>query len=306
MGNSIPVFTWQNVFEELKIKNGNIHFGIPDEGVLPAENDLVLLEKWSASDLFKLARLGAFQVAVISQAEISPELLPMIDWVFPEMPDSEKLKTFLISKEKLKIKSTEEYAHSAFFLDRDGVVNVDHGYVGSPEKVELMPGISKLIAKANHHKIKVVVVTNQSGVGRGLYTYDDYKEVMLCVSRLLAYDQAHIDDAECSPFHPSSQSEKYKFGRQFRKPRPGMIHRAAHKNKISIHDSILIGDRANDLKAAVLAGVSTVYLFDSDQSTQEMSEFHLWADTLIKREGLSHLLDGISVRSIASFGVIKI
>jgi D-glycero-D-manno-heptose 1,7-bisphosphate phosphatase len=305
MGKSIQVPTWTDVFSELQIKAGHIHFGMPAAGVIPSENDVVLLETWTATDLLKLARLGAFQVAVIIKDEkpLPKELEPLVDWSFAEMPKQEELKVFIATDLKNERKISTQ---PALFLDRDGVVNVDHGYVGSVDKVTLMPEISDLIFKANHRKIKVVVVTNQSGIGRGFYTMNDYHDVTTCIDRLLKYDRAQIDLVECSPFHPSSQFPEFKLERQFRKPRPGMIHRAAAKLDISIHDSVLIGDRATDLKAAVLAGVRTAYLFSSDQSHREWAEFNDWTQKLKYLHGLTNLLEGVVVKTIAGLVEVRI
>jgi len=191
----------------------------------------------------------------------------------------------------------------ALFLDRDGIINVDHGYVGKVEQVDLMPGIAQLISKANHIGWDVNVVTNQSGIGRGLYTEQNYENVMVCIQRLLQHDQARLDHVEFAPFHPDSKDPKYHQGRYLRKPRPGMILKLHQSYCYNMTGSVLIGDKASDLMAGIIAGVGRVYLYESEQSEEEWHILKNWID-ILKKWGMGAEFDQIQIRQLTDFSEI--
>ena len=172
------------------------------------------------------------------------------------------------------------------FLDRDGVLNIDHGYVGDPKDVELVAGMGAWVAAKQKQGFQIVVVTNQSGIGRGLYSEADFQRVMSRLRELLRGEGASIDRIEFSPYHPESENLRFRFLRQFRKPRPGMIHSARQALGIDLSRSILVGDRSKDLMAGALAGIPNLVLLDSKAegeglaSSSEGLEFLSWWQSL--------------------------
>ena len=143
----------------------------------------------------------------------------------------------------------------AAFLDRDGVINVDHGYVVRPEALDFIAGAPAAIRRLNRAGYLVVVVTNQSGVARGYFTEDDVARFHDHLRHRLAGEGAEIDAIYTAPHHPDATVEAYRADHPDRKPRPGMILRAIADLGIRRDGSFLIGDRASDIAAAEAAGI---------------------------------------------------
>jgi D-glycero-D-manno-heptose 1,7-bisphosphate phosphatase len=152
-------------------------------------------------------------------------------------------------------------ARPAAFLDRDGVVNVDRGYVGRTDDFTLVEGAAQAIALLNRKKYLVFVVTNQSGIGRGVYTEDDFAAVVSHMHSLLAQEGAHIDDLRYCPFHPEAALTRYRTEHPWRKPGPGMILDLLEHWKVDRRNSFSIGDSPRDVEAAKAAGIPG-YLFE--------------------------------------------
>ena len=294
---------WASALSELKAFSGKMHLGIPAVGTSVGSHDLIVLPQWTPITLLKLARFFPAQVALVNPTPLSEDLLPFYDWVFPELKRWPEDQT---SAEAPAVKKdVGEKKIPALILDRDGVVNVDHGYVGKVEMVELIPGVSQLVHAANQKNRKVIIATNQSGIARGYYSVDDFKKVMEKITSLLDQDRARVDHVEKAMYHPNSAIDAFRWGRQFRKPRPGMIHQAAQKLGLDLSASILVGDKANDLKCAVLAGVGRVHLFKSENVEAEWNDFQSWIEKLKKDFSLSQLLQGISVSKIDQLDEVK-
>ena len=151
----------------------------------------------------------------------------------------------------------------AVFLDRDGVVNVDKGFVGCSEDFVLIEGAARAISLLNHVGYLVFIVTNQSGIGRGYYSEKNYDEVTAHMTRLLAIDGAHIDDIRYCPFHPEAKLERYRGNHPWRKPAPGMLLDLLENWPVDTDRSFLIGDSSRDLDAARAAGIDA-FLFRGD------------------------------------------
>lgn len=145
----------------------------------------------------------------------------------------------------------------ALFLDRDGVINVDYGYVYQRKNFHPIEGIFDLVKLSNTLGLLVVVITNQSGIARGYYTEDEFKDFSKWILNIFKKNDAIIDSVYYSPYHPTKGIGKYKIDENTRKPRPGMILKAARELKINLKRSILIGDKVTDLYAANAAGVGT-------------------------------------------------
>lgn len=131
----------------------------------------------------------------------------------------------------------------AAFLDRDGTIIEDTGYVHEPGKVKLLPGAAQAIKQLNDAGFLVVVVTNQSGIARGLYTVADYEAVQERLGALLAADGAHIDGAYFCPHHP-----RFTGPCDCRKPAPKLFRDAAEALDIDLGQSWWVGDRLTDVQ----------------------------------------------------------
>ena len=145
-------------------------------------------------------------------------------------------------------------------LDRDGTIIVDHGYVGSVDRVEFIDGAAEAIAGFNRAGIPVAVVTNQAGVARGLYGIDEVDLVHQYIAEQLAQREAHIDLFLFSPHHPAGVVEGYARASDDRKPGPGMAKEAARTLGLDLAASWVVGDRPEDLGLAKAIGASAVYL----------------------------------------------
>ena len=145
-------------------------------------------------------------------------------------------------------------------LDRDGTIIVDHGYVGSADRVQFIAGSAEAIAKFNHANIPVAVVTNQAGVARGLYGIDDVARVHRYIAERLAEHGARIDLFVYCPYHPAGVVEAFARTSEDRKPRPGMALAAETALNLDLTASWVIGDRPEDIGLAEAIGASAVYL----------------------------------------------
>jgi D,D-heptose 1,7-bisphosphate phosphatase len=149
-------------------------------------------------------------------------------------------------------------------LDRDGTIIVDHGYVGSVDRVEFIDGAPDAIARFNRARIPVAVVTNQAGVARGLYGIDDVRQVHRYIAQCLAEYGAHIDLFMYCPYHPDGVVEDFARTSEDRKPRPGMAKAAEAALNLDLTASWVVGDRPEDIGLAEAVGASAVYLGTSD------------------------------------------
>lgn len=136
--------------------------------------------------------------------------------------------------------------HGALFLDRDGTIIVDEHYLNDSTRVKLMPGAARAIAKANTLNIPVVIVTNQSGIGRGMITEAQYAAVALRLNQMLAEHNAHIDATYYCPQTPDSSGAD-----NCRKPALLMYLQAAEAHNIDLARSAYIGDKWRDIEPAL-------------------------------------------------------
>jgi D,D-heptose 1,7-bisphosphate phosphatase len=145
-------------------------------------------------------------------------------------------------------------------LDRDGTIIIDHGYVGSVDRVEFIEGSAEAIARFNRAGIPVAVVTNQAGVARGLYGIDDVARVHQHVAARLAEHEAHVDLFAYCPYHPEGIVEAFARTSEDRKPGPGMARAAAAALNLDLSASWVVGDRPEDVGLAEAIGASAIYL----------------------------------------------
>ncbi len=140
-------------------------------------------------------------------------------------------------------------ASPAVFLDRDGTIIEDAGYVHEPGKVKLLSGAAQAIRQLNEHGFLVVVVSNQSGIGRGLYTVADYTAVQRRLTELLEAHSAHLDGASFCPHHP-----RFTGPCECRKPGVKLFRDAAQALDIDFTRSWWVGDRLSDVQPAAALG----------------------------------------------------
>ena len=150
----------------------------------------------------------------------------------------------------------------AAFLDRDGVLNVDHGYVHRPEHLEWVAGAPESVRLLNEAGYYVIVVTNQSGVARGFFDEAAVKSFHAHMQNALAGKDAHIDAFYYCPHHPEGSVKAFAMACSCRKPRTGMLEQAAHDWPIDINRSFFIGDKDLDMAAAAAFKVRGIK-FDS-------------------------------------------
>jgi histidinol-phosphate phosphatase family protein len=136
----------------------------------------------------------------------------------------------------------------AVFLDRDGTVMEDAHYIRSPEDVRLLPGAADAVRRINDAGSLAIVVTNQSGIGRGYFTVEDYENVRARFEKLLAAEGARIDASYYCPDHPNSPAS------ECRKPATKMFEQAIRDFKIDPKKSAYVGDRWRDVAAAKTLG----------------------------------------------------
>lgn len=144
----------------------------------------------------------------------------------------------------------------ALFLDRDGVINVDKGYVSRIEDFEWIPGAAEAIAAFNARNWFVFVVTNQSGIARNYYTEADMQALHEWMLAELARKNAHVDQIYYCPFHEAGENPAYRKTSFDRKPNPGMLLKAMADYPVKRELSFLIGDKDTDMEAARAAGVA--------------------------------------------------
>lgn len=152
----------------------------------------------------------------------------------------------------------------ALFLDRDGVINIDHGYVHRPEDFQFVDGVFQLVAAANQAGYCVIVVTNQAGIGRGFYTEAQFNSLTKWMCAEFVKRNGTIDAVYFCPYHPEHGIGKYKQESQHRKPAPGMLLQAALEHGIDMPASIIVGDKFSDMQAGQRAGVGTLLYFGSE------------------------------------------
>ena len=143
----------------------------------------------------------------------------------------------------------------AAFIDRDGVLNLDHGYVFRVQDFEWLPGAIDALAQLQRAGYALVVITNQSGVARGLYTLDDVERLHAHLRGDLQAHGVQLTGIYACPHHPDGVVPEYSLNCACRKPMPGMIEQAAREHGLDLAASYLFGDKATDIEAGRRAGV---------------------------------------------------
>jgi D,D-heptose 1,7-bisphosphate phosphatase len=159
----------------------------------------------------------------------------------------------------------------ALFLDRDGTINFDPGYIKDPAQIIILPGVAEGIKKMkDEFGFKIIVISNQAGITKGLMSHSDVKEVNQKINELLLNDDTSIDAFYYCPFHPDFDPPEKTI---CRKPSPFMIVQASKDHDIDLLHSYMIGDKASDVECGMSAGVKTI-LLNGDSIKKEISTLH--------------------------------
>lgn len=143
----------------------------------------------------------------------------------------------------------------AAFLDRDGVINYDDGYIGTCDRIRWMPGVVPAIRRLNEAGYFVFIFSNQSGVARGLFGEDDVRNLYDWIRSKLSAQGAQIDDIRFCPHHPEGTVAGYNGECDCRKPKPGMLLDLMQRWPVQRQGSFVIGDKPTDIAAATAAGL---------------------------------------------------
>lgn len=152
----------------------------------------------------------------------------------------------------------------ALFLDRDGVINIDHAYVHKQESFEFIDGIFDFVRKARELGYLVIVVTNQAGIGRGFYSEDEFLKLTKWMNAQFAMRGAPIDAVYFCPDHPLHGVGHYLRDSPMRKPAPGMLLQARDEFGIDMALSVMVGDKQTDMQAGAAAAVGTLLWLNPD------------------------------------------
>jgi D-glycero-D-manno-heptose 1,7-bisphosphate phosphatase len=153
----------------------------------------------------------------------------------------------------------------ALFIDRDGVVVEDTHYLGRAEDLRMMDGAAAAIARANVLGVPVVMVTNQSGIGRGYYDWDGFTAVQAALATILAAAGGHLDAVLACAYHAEAREPMRIADHPWRKPNPGMILAAGERMQLDLSRSWIVGDGVHDLGAGNAAGLAGGTLLAADE-----------------------------------------
>jgi D-glycero-D-manno-heptose 1,7-bisphosphate phosphatase len=141
-------------------------------------------------------------------------------------------------------------SYRAIFIDRDGTLNEDIGYVSVPEQLILYPWAAEAVRVINRSGLKVIVITNQSGIARGMYSEETLSKIHSRMTQELARGGARIDAVYYCPHHPEIGDTHYRIACECRKPGTGMLDAASREHNIDLARSFVIGDKASDIELA--------------------------------------------------------
>ena len=154
----------------------------------------------------------------------------------------------------------------ALFLDRDGVVNVEVGYLHRAEEVRFVDGIFSLCRTAAGVGYRLIVVTNQAGIARGYYTEADFDVLMEFMRGELRAEGVELDAVYYCPYHPEHGVGEYRREHEDRKPGTGMLRRGAAEFGVELSESVMVGDRCSDVAAANAAGLRQAFLISGTET----------------------------------------
>ncbi|MDB5097252.1 MAG: D,D-heptose 1,7-bisphosphate phosphatase [Cyanobacteria bacterium RYN_339] len=189
---------------------------------------------------------------------------------------------------------------TAVFLDRDGTINVEAGYIRDLAQLQLMPGAAAAVKRLNDQGIPVFVATNQSGPARGYYPESHVLDLNRRLTELLAAEDARVDDVFYCPHLPEGTVAAYTQACDCRKPEPGMLLEAARKHGLDLAGCYMVGDKSTDVEVGQRVGCRTV-LLKSGYGEAILKGEYMWpctpdhvADTLV--EAVTWMLDDMKAR----------
>jgi len=159
--------------------------------------------------------------------------------------------------------------NKALFLDRDGVVNVDHGYLYQAEEFEFIDGVFDACQRFQQAGYQIVIVTNQSGIGRGYYSEQDFHQLTEWMVTQFKQQGINILDVMYCPHHPEKANPAYLKECECRKPAPGMLLEAIDKHNLDPKMSIMVGDKTSDMQAAINANLGSQFLVETGKTITE-------------------------------------
>lgn len=158
----------------------------------------------------------------------------------------------------------------AVFLDRDGTLNVEVDYLSDPDQLELLPGVAGALRRLREAGFKLCVVTNQSGVARGLLSEETLHRVHVRLAERLASEGASVDSIGYCPHHPTEGESPYRRACRCRKPGPGLLEEAALRFGLDLARSFTVGDSLRDLDAGAALGVRGVLVRTGKGAAEEL------------------------------------
>lgn len=158
--------------------------------------------------------------------------------------------------------------NKAFFLDRDGTINVDYNYVHTPEEWTWCDGALDALRWMKEHEFKIIVVTNQSGIARGRYSEQHVQQLHRWVDEELNKRNLYIHDWYYAPYHPEHDPNQ-KYVPEDRKPGTGMFKKAAAKHNIDFDKSYMAGDKITDLQPAIELNMTPFFIRSRHEPNQD-------------------------------------
>lgn len=162
--------------------------------------------------------------------------------------------------------------NKAVFIDRDGTLIKDVPYNANPALIEFLPGAVEALIALKKNNFWVILISNQPGIASGFFTMDELKEMNKALRQILLYYDVALDGVYYCPHHPEGKIEKYSIECDCRKPKPGLILKAAAEHNIDLSNSWMIGDILNDVEAGNLAGCKTILLDNGNETEWIINE----------------------------------
>jgi len=164
--------------------------------------------------------------------------------------------------------------HKAIFLDRDGTIIEDSGYISRPDQIKFIPGSIEAIKMLKEAGFKVFVITNQSGVARGYFSEDMLQTIDKVMHRHILNGGTHLDGIYYCPHHPEHGVYPYKQECDCRKPQTGLIKKAVKEHNVDLAQSYMIGDHSCDMEAGANAGLKTLFLLTGHGEKEQTKVKH--------------------------------
>lgn len=191
----------------------------------------------------------------------------------------------------MRLKLRKKHMFRAIFLDRDGTLIEEKHYLSDPEQVVLETNVIPALQLLQHHRFRLIMVTNQSGIGRGLIKLRQFLAVQRRLIDMLAPHGIRFDDFFYCPHHPTAAKGMYQKFCNCRKPEPGMLLEGIRKYRINPSDSYMIGDKAADIQAGYNALVHPIlvqsgygHIYKGPEPTYTASDLLAAANYIVARE----------------------